>query len=64
MSRSFSNVLECGCLIAEMDTDGWEGLEPCGIEYYTDGEIALDKKLKERKKLHDKCWEKYLKERK
>jgi hypothetical protein len=64
MSRSFSTELECGCLIAEMDTDGWEGLSDCGIDYYTDGEIAVDKKLKARKKLHDECWEKYLKERK
>lgn len=64
MSRTFSTRLKCGCLIAEMDTDGWEGLMTCGIDYYTNGEIALNKDLKKLKKLHDECWEKYLKERK
>lgn len=62
MIRTFSKILNCGCLIASLEEDGWEGLIDCGIDYYTDGEIAIDKKLKARKKLHDECWDKYLKE--
>lgn len=64
MSRTYSIELKCGCLIATIETDGWEGLEPCVIEYCTPGEIAVNKKLKEQKRLHDECWNKYIEETK
>lgn len=55
MSRTYSHILKCGCIVAEMDTDGWEGLLPCSVEYYTQHD--LDDPVKEQKYLlHERCW--------
>lgn len=61
MSRTFSTELECGCLIAETNTDGWEGLSECFADWY-DEEDLKDEKNRKHKELHDRCWEKYRKE--
>jgi len=60
MSRSFSVVLDCGCLIAENDTDGWSGICSCYAEY---GDMSK-KKDKDALKLHDKCMKEYFDEKK
>ena len=54
-SRIFSIELKCGCLVAEKETDGWEGMIPCYAEY---GDM---KKRKDREalELHDKCMKEY-----
>jgi hypothetical protein len=59
MSRTFSTQLKCGCLIAENDTDGWEGLSPCYADYIEPKTKAEIKAYK----LHNKCWKEYNKKR-
>jgi hypothetical protein len=55
MSRTFSNILKCGCMIAENDTDGWEGLMPCYADYKEPKTKAEKKALA----LHNKCCKEY-----
>lgn len=59
MSRTFSIELECGCVIADMEQDGWEGIAGCCAEY---GDM---KKKKDRKhlELHEKCVKEYFKKK-
>ena len=59
MAMSYSIELACGCLIAEIETDGWEGCLDCGADYYTDKDLKKPH-LKEHKDLHDKCWKEYI----
>jgi len=60
MSRTYSKELKCGCLIAEMDIDGWDGVLPCYAEY---GDMSKpeDKKAF---RLCKKCWKEYNKKKK
>lgn len=62
MSRTFSRRLGCGCWVAEMESDGWEGCIECAADWFTEEDLKdeYNKKLKE---LHDKCWKDYLEEK-
>ena len=55
-SRTFSIELKCGCLVAEKETDGWEGMIPCYAEY---GDMTKEEDRKALE-LHNKCWKEYL----
>jgi len=57
MSRTFSVKLACGCLCANMESDGWCGLMPC---YAEEGDMA-NKKDRTALALHKKCMKEYFK---
>lgn len=63
MSRTYSKILDCGCWIAEIETDGWEGCADCCADWYDEEDLKIEKNRKH-KELHDKCWKEYLEKQK
>lgn len=63
MNRTYSIKLKCGCMIAELDTDGWDGVMFCGAENFTNTDLRRPNR-RIQFELHEDCWLEYVNNRK